>query len=221
MAGLCTVHTKITSPDLTTETFHRWYKSHIVDDIIKLPGIPAALRWKTLAGSERPWLASYPVQSVEVFREEGWNSLVHHSDILPPPHNFVDLMDFDTRYYKIVDKHEGTADKNATAKFVEWVAFTPGGEADFDKWYKDEFLPSTASAKGYLRTFRYKLAYAEDNVDVVDPNTVPSILLYNEFESEARDAVSKILATDQAQKIFKSAKLEQHVSLELIEAYHA
>jgi hypothetical protein len=64
--------------------------------------------------AERPYLALYPLKSLDFLETDEFKSIpVHHDTVPAPSHSIFDVADFDTRYYEHVQTYEGLEGKGA------------------------------------------------------------------------------------------------------------
>jgi hypothetical protein len=76
--GLLYVNSKITNPELSIETFHRWYEDVHIPDIFKSGITSSAFRFVSTKSkaAERPYLALYPVEDVESLHSPEFKSIL-------------------------------------------------------------------------------------------------------------------------------------------------
>ena len=76
--------------------------------------------------AERPYLALYPLKSLDFLETDEFKSIpVHHDTVPAPSHSIFDVADFDTRYYEHVQTYEGLEGKGAqpgTRFRLKWLA---------------------------------------------------------------------------------------------------
>ena len=108
--GLLYVESVITEPShLSSETFTQWYEQEHIPDILATSGINVAFRYESVdPHATRPYLACYPLQSLEFLQTPEFTSIpIHSTRFLPPGPDggagrFFDHADFDMRYYQLL-----------------------------------------------------------------------------------------------------------------------
>jgi len=163
--GILFVNSKITKPnELSPEAYTKWYEQVHIPDIFKSGGIKEASRWKTInPKDERPYLAIYPLEDLGFMDSDDFKAIPVHDDSIPGSHAIFDYADFDTRYYKFVQKYEAENAKSGQPDLVIAAAFSPTDEEDYDNWYRQEHLKEIAGITGWRKTERYALTFARQN----------------------------------------------------------
>jgi hypothetical protein len=121
--GILWVNSKITKPEaVSTDVFTKWYETVHIPDIFEKQGpngegIKAAYRYKSIdPTAERPYLAVYPVNTLDYLQTKEFKSIPVHSDLFPAPHSCFDFADFDTRYYEHLQTYEPEGRKSGTLR---------------------------------------------------------------------------------------------------------
>ncbi|KAK5203057.1 hypothetical protein LTR96_010979 [Exophiala xenobiotica] len=192
--GLLYVNSKITSSELSTELFTRWYEDVHIADIFKTSGIKAAYRYYTTSPDpvavERPYLALYPIRDVTFLQTAEFKSIPIQSDLIPTESKSIfDLADFDTRYYTSVAKYESsTRGKSQSPKtFIMSIQFDlpTGNELSRDKdiigWYLTKHESSGSRIRLYRMYFRRQNRLPQEEGKLAEP---PQYLALHEFDSE-------------------------------------
>jgi hypothetical protein len=106
--GIFYVTAKIINSSLTPETLKIWYDEIHFPDIIKTSGMKTTFRYDSLdPTAERPFLYYYPVRDLAFLQSEEFFKIPTTNDLLPgPSHNVIHCVDFDTRYYELVQCFE-------------------------------------------------------------------------------------------------------------------
>ncbi len=111
--GIFYVAAKIINPALTPTVLKKWYDEVHFPDIIKTSGMPTTFRYDALDPSaERPFFYYYPVPDLAFLGSEEFMKIPINSDLLPgPSHMIFDFVNFDTRYYELVQSFEAEGAK--------------------------------------------------------------------------------------------------------------
>jgi hypothetical protein len=106
--GIFWVAAKIINPELTPPVLKKWYDEVHFPDIIKTSGMKTTFRYDSLDPSaERPFFYYYPVRDLAFLQSDEFFKIPITSDLLPgPSHNIVHSVDFDVRYYELVQTFE-------------------------------------------------------------------------------------------------------------------
>lgn len=113
-SGLLIAHTKPKHPDLTDETFNKWYDTVHLQDVINGGLGDLAVRYKSLDPSTKlPYIALYRVPDLSFLADtEKMGAIPKTSDMLPPPHDWQEVLDHDVRGYVRVQTYEGPNGNN-------------------------------------------------------------------------------------------------------------
>jgi hypothetical protein len=106
--GILWVNSKISNPDLSPDTYRKWYDEVHFPDIIRSSGMKACFRYEAMdPNADRPFFAYYPVKDIAFLTSEEFYKIPVASDLLPGPSHLVFASaDFDTRYYEWVQTYE-------------------------------------------------------------------------------------------------------------------
>ena len=125
--GIFWVAAKITNPELKPAVLKKWYDEVHFPDIINTSGMKTTLRYDALdPKAERPFFYNYPVRDLAFLQSEEFLKIPITSDLLPgPSHMIFDFVNFDTRYYKLVQVYEpeGTKPGNFAPIYLLFVLF--------------------------------------------------------------------------------------------------
>ncbi|KAK4223263.1 hypothetical protein QBC38DRAFT_54264 [Podospora fimiseda] len=104
--GIITVKSGISSPDLSSETFRKWYEQIHIPDVLATPKITSALRYRDKSNSSTlPFLAIYNVDDLNWLNQETcefWK-IPLHSDVLPADKQPIfTWAKFETEFYDLV-----------------------------------------------------------------------------------------------------------------------
>jgi hypothetical protein len=112
--GVFWVAAKIINPELTPEVLKKWYDEVHFPDIIKTSGMKTTFRYNALdPKADRPFFYYYPVRDLAFLQSEEFFKIPITIDLLPgPSHMIFDFVDFDTRYYELVQTYEPEGTKH-------------------------------------------------------------------------------------------------------------
>ncbi|KXJ97265.1 hypothetical protein Micbo1qcDRAFT_229974 [Microdochium bolleyi] len=242
--GLLYVHSRITSELLDEPTLLKWYDEDHIPEIFATGGISSASRFideqaKARAGEGgRPYLHLYPLQDIGFLRTPEFAGISVTSDMLPGSGLVYDLVDFDVRYYNLVQVFDPTnkgPGHTRTIFFAHFALKEGCPSQDLDDWYRQEHLPQLAQAEGYLRSTRYKLVWGRNNEtsrafkgresDNGAPapaakQQLPEWLALHEFETDEVDVAElrRLTGTEWTNKIF--ANSEQAMGMAKLDRAH-
>ncbi|KAF9895142.1 hypothetical protein FE257_000044 [Aspergillus nanangensis] len=219
--GILFVNSRISRPDtLDEKTFMKWYEEDHIAEIMETSGIRSARRFiDTNPNAEKPYLAMYPMDDIGFTQSDEFRAIRVKSDMLPPPGLIYDMADFDVRYDNLIHVYDETRKgKGATRSLIAAeVELKEGVSAEeFDQWYREEHCPLISKSKGFLRSTRFKLAYARTNAqsrvlkglapETDEPLPEPATWLsLHEFECEADEMdlveLGKLTATPMCEKM--------------------
>ncbi|HLZ72873.1 MAG TPA: hypothetical protein VKV26_23460 [Dehalococcoidia bacterium] len=156
------VATKCTDP-AREEEFNRWYDGTHLPDLLSVPHITAARRFK-LSGPANPkepdaqYLAIYEIDS-ETPEAVTNTALQEHDPKWRAAGRMIDCIQASSlTTFRQIGKH---ADSTNTAKavfLVKTACADPARDAEFNRWYDDVHIPDVTSVPGVIRAQRYKLA---------------------------------------------------------------
>ncbi|VUC26910.1 unnamed protein product [Clonostachys rosea] len=198
--GILFVTSKISRPDvLDVPTYIKWYEEDHIAEVVETSGINSARRFVHVdPKAEKPYLAMYALDDLAFLLSDEFRKIRVQSDLLPSPGIIYDLADVDVRYDNLVHVFEKTQKGRGAAKTLVVVAsrLKEGvSPQDLDRWYREEHCELLSKNKSYLRTTRFKLAYARTNAqsrvlkglaastDELPPDP-PTWLALHEFECD-------------------------------------
>lgn len=222
--GSLYVESKISQPDVLDEkSYLKWYDEEHIPEILATGGIKSARRFKNVdPAADKPYLALYPLADLAYLKSEAFRDIKIKSDLLPGTGIVYDLADLDVRYDNLIQVYDPTEKGIGHTKSIVSVQIElkEGADAeDFDKWYREEHLVLLSKATGYLRSTRFKLAFARTNAQsralkglpTTDepPPTPPAWLTIHEFEVEAPDMLEmkRLTASPWTDRIYEGRKL--------------
>jgi len=183
--GILFAASKITTPELSAETYSKWYEDVHIPDILGTKQVRNAIRYTNVdPKAEHPFLVLYSVPDISVIgsdiaKAEIFKDVRMESDLLPgPSHSVFDAAEFDTRsYVRIQETYEKAGAAPGPAKLIISAGLEPavGTDEDFDNWYREEHTNEISKIAGYVRTRRYKL---------LTGGKPPSYLAVHEFDAE-------------------------------------
>ncbi len=156
------VATKCTDP-AREEEFNRWYDGTHLPDLLAVPGITAARRYK-LSGPANPkepdaqYLAIYEIDSETPEAVTGPGLQEHRPRWIAAGRMIDCIQATSMTNYRQIGKH---ADATNTAKavlLVKTACSDPARDAEFNRWYDDVHIPDVTSVPGVIRAQRYKLS---------------------------------------------------------------
>ncbi|KAH7040941.1 uncharacterized protein B0I36DRAFT_379798 [Microdochium trichocladiopsis] len=225
--GLLYVHSRITSDLLDEPTLLKWYDEDHIPEILATSGITSAIRFideaaraKPKEDRARPYLHVYPLQDLGFLLTPEFAKIAVTSEMLPGSKLVYDLVDFDVRYYSLVQVFDPTnkGPGHTRSVFLVHFALKEGYPSeDLNNWYRDEHLPQLAAAPGYLRSTRYKLVWgrnsetsrafkglAGSNDTAPGPARLPEWFALHEFETGEVDVpeLQRLTTTEWTKKIF-------------------
>jgi hypothetical protein len=97
-----------TSSELSQEKFNWWYDKVHIRDMLATCAVSAAFRFKNIkADAETPFLAIYVLEDMKVLEDPEFYRNVPLSDpCLPDGGSVKQFVDFDTRYYSLIQRFE-------------------------------------------------------------------------------------------------------------------
>ncbi|HEY7294404.1 MAG TPA: hypothetical protein VH916_05145 [Dehalococcoidia bacterium] len=155
------VATKCTDPAREDE-FNRWYDGTHLPDLLAVPGIVAARRYK-LAGPANPkepdaqYLAIYEVDSdtPDAVISTG---LQEHRPKWREAGRLIDCIEAtSSTVFRQVGKHGEATNAAKALLLVKTACSDPAREDEFNRWYDDVHVPDVTSVPGVIRAQRYKL----------------------------------------------------------------
>ncbi|KAM0328744.1 hypothetical protein ACHAQA_005157 [Verticillium albo-atrum] len=167
--GILYVNSKIDRPDLIDEEkYMDWYDNDHIAEILETSAMKTAFRYKDVdfANADKPYLAMYPMDDIAFTQTDEFKNIRVHSDMLPGGGPIYDLAEIDVRYYNLIQVYDPTNKGPGHTKTIlsAQVELGPDLSAEeFDRWYREEHLEKMAQVEGFLRTTRFKLAYARSN----------------------------------------------------------
>ncbi|KAK4994105.1 hypothetical protein LTR66_005790 [Elasticomyces elasticus] len=223
--GLLFVTSKIASPDLSLEAYHKWYNEIHVADFFKVDLTPLCLRYKNVDPEARwPFLALYKVDDVDKLASQAFKDLPMYSDVLPGDGYVWGCMDAGLRSYELIQRFKGqSSDKESgRAQRVVTVAMEPaeGGDEEFDEWYNKQHLDMLSMCRGYQQTTRYKLVTGLLEAEEKEP-TPPRYMAIHEYGTTElpADQIKQVVSTEWSKKIIGEAKTFDRNVWELIEEF--
>lgn len=115
--GIIYTTSKIVKPEeLSPEKFNWWYENVHIRDLLATGVVSRAFRFKNNnASADTPYLAIYVLEDMAALQQAAFKSVPQTHESLPgggPAHRFVD---FDTRYYQLIQKFE--VEEHPTGEF--------------------------------------------------------------------------------------------------------
>lgn len=107
--GLLWVNSKITSPQVSKDSFNKWYNQVHNPDIFASQGIESACRYKsTNPSADHPYLALYHIKDLDFLTSAEFQAIPRTStDYFPgPTHLCFDYAHFTSRIYEHIDTYE-------------------------------------------------------------------------------------------------------------------
>ncbi|KXJ86580.1 hypothetical protein Micbo1qcDRAFT_236879 [Microdochium bolleyi] len=171
--GLIYAQSHITSPELTPDTFDRWYASVHVPDVMATGVVSHAARWACTddesAAQADPYLATYRVPEMADLQGEAFKAIPMTHELLPggggekvDGRTVHDSVDIDTCFYELVEVYETEKHDGAFATHIISAGMTPKDQAasdDMDRWYREEHNEQMSLEPGWVRSSRYKLVF--------------------------------------------------------------
>ncbi|ROT38962.1 hypothetical protein SODALDRAFT_294125 [Sodiomyces alkalinus F11] len=198
--GLLYVNSAIERTDvLDEEKFMDWYDNDHIAEVLETSGVSSAWRFKDVEFGkvEKPYLAMYPLEDIGFTQTDEFKKIRVHSDKIPGGAAIYDVANFDVRVYNLIQVFDPTKKGKGHTKTIISAQIEPGPEVsdeEFDRWYREEHLEELCKGKGFLRTTRYKLAYARSNAQSrvlkglatssEPPPQPPTWLAIHEFDTE-------------------------------------
>ncbi|KAJ1337793.1 DUF4286 family protein [Microdochium nivale] len=234
--GLLFVNSRISSDLLDEATLLRWYDEDHIPEILATSGVESAVRFvdEAAKGREseggRPYLHVYPLQDIKFLVTPEFAAISVTSELLPGSGLVYDLVDFDVRYYSLVQVYDPTGKGPGHTRSVLYAHFALHEgypSEDLDSWYRQEHLPQLAQTKGYVRSTRYKLVWGRNSETSrafkgaaaegsagsgsgsgSGSGELPEWFALHEFETETLDAadVQRLMSTEWTQKVFANSK---------------
>jgi hypothetical protein len=156
------VATKCTDP-AREEEFNRWYDNTHLPDLLAVPGIVAARRYK-LSGPANPkepeaqYLAVYEVDS-DTPDAVVSSGVAEHRPKWVAAGRMIDCIELiSSTVFRQIGKHAEAANTGKAALLVKTACSDPARDAEFNRWYDDIHVPDVTSVPGVIRAQRYKLA---------------------------------------------------------------
>ena len=107
--GILSVRSKIVRPGILDEdTYLRWYDDEHVPILTQTSGIHSGWRCRdTDPDSDKHW-AFYSLEDLAFLRSDEFLSAKLTSDSLPGSGSVIDLADFDSRFYSLIQVYDPT-----------------------------------------------------------------------------------------------------------------
>jgi len=222
--GLLLVRSKPTHPELSEETYNKWYSTQHIQDVVDGGLADLALRYKNVdPKAEYPYLALYRVPDLAFLQDEKkMGQIPSTSDLLPGKEkgskggDWKDVIEAEIRPYAVIQKFEGQNEKPARGPVIVMVGMEPkeGTDDEFDEWYRKQHLDMLSMVDGYHRSTRYKLAPGSDP-------KLPSYLALHEYESKDMNGaqLKLVVGSEWSKKIIAEAKQFDRSMWEFITEY--
>ena len=182
--GIIFTQCRITHPDvLPPEVLTKWYKEAYIPKVLG-SGLVARISMFQAVDSTKvpyPHVIVYEMDDVSPVRSENPWPTPGSEKIIPDGSSIQDLVDFDRRFYSLVQAYDQN-DKSAAAFPTLLVAAmepAEGGDVDLDAWYREEHLEQMAREPSWKKSTRYRLIQQLKNG--VDYHDAPSWLALYEF----------------------------------------
>lgn len=147
-AGLLIALTNPKHPDLTEDTFNKWYSTQHIQDVVDAGLADIALRYKNLNPKAKwQYLAIYRIPDTSKLSDEKFmGSIRKDSDLLPGTEpgskggTWMDTVETDLPAYEPIQSFEGPNEQKTRAKGIVTVGMEPaeGTDDDFDDWYRKQ-----------------------------------------------------------------------------------
>ncbi|KAF1808259.1 hypothetical protein P152DRAFT_517702 [Eremomyces bilateralis CBS 781.70] len=202
--GLVVALTKPKHPDLTLDTYNKWYDTIHLQDVVDGGLGDLAVRYQHVDPSKPlPYIALYRVPDVAFLGDTAkMDAIPKTSDMLPgPSRDWREVLENEIRGYIHVQSYEGPnadAGRGKGRAIVTFVANVPEEtEKDLDAWYREEHLALLAKCTGYIRSTRYQLIPGAGF-------TGPKFLAIHEWESPnlpMEELERTVMSTEWSKKI--------------------
>ena len=106
--GIIFAMSKIIDPSaLSVDTFHTWYKSVHIPDVLATGCVSSATRFKTLdLDAEYPYLVIYKVSDLSVLQSDAFKAIPHAHENLPGGKSIYEFVQFRHPFYKLTQTFE-------------------------------------------------------------------------------------------------------------------
>ncbi|KAI1791179.1 hypothetical protein LXA43DRAFT_889517 [Ganoderma leucocontextum] len=149
-------------PNLTDAEFNDWYDNEHVPLRMAIPTFHRTTRWAAADDKHPQYLATYDVDSCDVFDQPPYNTLVHtrserERGVIARA-ELLDRRTYDLFEPDIVPAAEGYDERAPGPYFITLQASVrPELEDDLNRWYREEHIPLLAKVPGWRRSRRYVL----------------------------------------------------------------
>lgn len=171
--GILSVRSKIKRPDILDEdTYLRWYDDEHIPDLVQMSGVRSGWRYRDTDPDSDGYWVFYSLKDLALLQSDEFFRTKFTSNSLPGSGVAIDLADFDSRFYRLVQVYDPTGKGPGTHKAHPWhmspvvvwgkgradmvaghtktilaAAFDLVGNQtaeDLDRWYRDEVRKSWA-----------------------------------------------------------------------------
>jgi hypothetical protein len=105
--GIIYTPSKIADPTLSLEQFNNWYENVHFKDLLSTGLVKSVSRFKSInPDAEWPYLAIYVLEDMGALQRTGFKSVSIPHESLPDGGPIIKFVDFDTRFYQLVQKVE-------------------------------------------------------------------------------------------------------------------
>jgi hypothetical protein len=225
--GLVFVRTRITSPDLSDETFNTWYNQVHIPDALHAGLGELALRYKNLeADGKYQYCTLYKTSDIENANPATSAKIPHKSELLPGTGSWKDLTEMLICRFELIQRFEGQGHFTGRGDTLLTVAMEPADDADFDEWYRKQVsgpfrihehfadrdvqhLDMLSLGTGYIRSTRYKLVAG-------DSASVPRFLTLHEYETTDFPDTTLVRGTEWSKRMLSTAKAFERGAWKLV-----
>ncbi|KAF3047351.1 hypothetical protein E8E11_006690 [Didymella keratinophila] len=191
-AGVLWVSSNIVDPSkLSVEAFDDWYENDHALEVLALPGVPSAIKYKSLdPNSSNPNLITYEFPDLAYTASPEFTAVANQS----PDQALIDRIyanaSFDIRFYSELPTpsppHPSPHDPEVDLKLA-CIALSPvsGRESEFLLWFAKDLAGGLSSVEGFVRLRRFELVQGvQRERNVVSMPDRPKYLVLAKFEGD-------------------------------------
>ncbi|KAJ4383465.1 hypothetical protein N0V86_001514 [Didymella sp. IMI 355093] len=191
-AGVLWVSSKIVEADkLSVSEFDSWYEEEHAQEILRLPGVPSAIKYTTLdPHSPAPNLITYEFPDLAYTATPAFTAVANQTPSQALLDRVYANVSFDIRFYSEVPTpsppHPSPHDPEVDLKLAS-IALSPvaGRESEFLLWFAKDLAEGLSSVEGFVRLRRFEYVQGvQREKNVVSVPDRPKYLVLAKFEGD-------------------------------------
>ncbi|KAF3045241.1 hypothetical protein E8E12_010972 [Didymella heteroderae] len=191
-AGVLWVSSKITEPsNLSVTAFDDWYENEHAPEVLALPGVPSAIKYKALSPhSPTPTLITYEFPDLAYTASPEFTAVANQAPDQELVARIYANASFDIRFYSELPTpsppHPSPHDPEVDLKLAS-IALSPvaGRESEFLLWFAKDLAEGLSSVEGFVRLRRFEFAQGvQRERNVVSVPDRPKYLVLAKFEGD-------------------------------------